>query len=125
MANVLSTTNRARSGSAAPIAGRSATSIVGLVGDSIQTRSAPSAACSTSAVSATFTRRTVQPVPRGPLVDGGRDAEIAVVRDHHDRAGRREFQDGVRGGHPGGEGQGRPALEGADRFLERGPGGFP
>ena len=44
-----------------PSVGRSATSMVGLVGDSIHTTSAPSAAARTSLVSATLTRRTCQP----------------------------------------------------------------
>ena len=58
---MLSTTNRQLWARLLPRVGRSAISIVGLVGDSIQTISAVSAAARTSGVSATLTRRTCQP----------------------------------------------------------------
>ena len=105
VAKVLSTTTTAVSDTAAVRAGRSATSIVGLVGDSIHSRSASSAAEITAAVSETSTRRTVQLRKRGPLVDQGGDSEVAVRRQDDGRIRRQELDDRVRCGHSGAKSQ--------------------
>ncbi len=62
VANVLSTTERTPAArAAASTAGRSATSSIGLVGDSARNRSAPSSAATTASVSAMSTYRSVTP----------------------------------------------------------------
>ena len=122
VAKVLSTTKSTLSGMLRPSVGRSATSIVGLAGDSIHTTSASSAAAKTSVVSAMLTRRTCPPYRRGSSINGLGNAEIAVVRDHDDATGRYEFQHGMRRRHARGKGQCAPTLQGADRLLQSVPG---
>ena len=99
----------------------SATSIAGLVGDSIHSMSAPSTAWTTASVSATFTRSTVSRPVVGLLVEQREYAGVRVLRRDHPAADRDEIDDRRDGRHAGRERQPAPALELAERLLQRGP----
>ena len=107
--------------SAAPIAGRSATSISGLVGDSSQTRSAPSAAASTASVSATSTSRSTssRTSPRGSARGPRRRGSSSSAGPPC--AGGEQLEHGAGRRHAAGEGHAPPALERTEDVLERGP----
>ena len=104
------------------MAGRSATSISGFVGDSSQTRSAPSAAASTSSVFATSTRRTSVPSREARSSAADDTRQIAVRRQHQHTAGRHQLESGVGRRHATAVRQRRPTLQGTDGLLEGGPG---
>ena len=99
----------------------SATSIAGLVGDSIHSMSAPSTAWTTAVGVRDVHPVDGQPAGFGLLVEQREYAGVRVLRRDHPAADRDEVDDRRDGRHAGRERQPAATFELPEGLLERGP----